>query len=177
MAETLYPVRQRCKKCGKGFPERGAIMGLYDTYRCAGMAEPFKRPQDAPKWCTTDRGGSLQWKKRMRHEGEMPKALREDPSASFYWCSHCGFGHVGHSRVNLTVEATRQVRSLQELGEVLLKHRERLGLDRKTAAAKGKIRPVRLKELEEGMAEASWDALFAMLYAYRIKLAVVLNES
>ena len=150
-------------------------MGLYDTYRCAGMAEPFKRPQDAPKWCTTDRGGSLQWKKRMRHQGEMPKALKADPSASFYWCSHCGFGHVGHSRVTLEVEKTRQVRSLAEAGEVLLKHRESLGWDRKTAAAKAGLRPIRLKELEEGSEQASWDAFFKLLDTYRVKVALVLR--
>lgn len=176
MAETLYPVRQRCKKCGKGFPERGAILGLYDTYRCAGMAEPFTRPEDAPRPCVTDKGGTLQWKKRLRHLGELPRALKDDPSASTYWCTtSCGFLHIGHSRVEMEVEKTRQVRSLEEVGDALLKHRERLGLDRKAVAAKAGVRPIRLKELEEGNPAASWDALFKVLAHYRIKLALVLR--
>lgn len=176
MAETLYPKRQRCKTCGKGFPERGAILGLYDTYKCAGMAEPFKHPKDAPRPCVTEKEGRLQWKKRLRHEGELPRALKNDPSASTYWCTtSCGFLHIGHSRVDMEVEKTRQVRSMEELSDALVKHRDRMGLTRAEAAKRMGIRPIRLKELEEGAPTASWAALFQALDFYRIKLALVLR--
>lgn len=171
--ETLYPQRQRCKKCSKGFPEQGAIHGLYCTYRCAGMAEPFKNPKDAPRWCITEKDGKPQWKKRLRHEGEMPRALRDDPSANSYWCQHCGFLHIGHSRVDLKVETTRIVGDIEAIADVLVKARDARGWTRKEAAERAKIRPIRLKELEEAAGEPSWDALFAVSKVYGIRWAAV----
>lgn len=173
MAEKLYPIRQRCKSCGKGFPERGAILGLYDTYKCAGMAEPFKSVKDGPKWCVTDRSGTVQWKKRMRHEGEVPKALKTDPSASFYWCSHCGFGHIGHSRVDLKVESTRQFKTAAECGQALKAFREKKGWDLKTAAAKANIRPIRLREIEEADPKVTMDNVLKVVNAYHVGISLV----
>lgn len=75
----------------------------------------------------------------------------------------------------MEVEKTRQLRSRKELGEVLLKHREGQKWDRKTAAAKASIRPIRLKELEEANENASLEALFNILDTYRIKIALILR--
>lgn len=148
-------------------------MGLYCSYRCASMAEPFKRPQDAPRWCTTDKSGKTEWKKRLRHEGELPRALKDDPSAGVYWCKHCGFLHIGHNRVELAVDKTRRLGSMEDVADVLVKYRESRGWTQKEAAQRIGIRPIRLKELEEGNKAATWDALFATLDYYRIRLAAV----
>ena len=61
MAEKLFPERQRCKKCGKGLGLKSTdpvYLGLYCTPRCAGIAVPATRPQDAPRVEVFRRQGS-----------------------------------------------------------------------------------------------------------------------
>lgn len=173
--ETLYPERQRCKACGKSFPERGAILGLYDTYRCAKMAEPYKKPEDAPRPCVTDKSGKLVWKKRLRHIGEMPKALRDDPSANTYWCQHCGFLHIGHSRVEMNPSSTRSLMTPAQLADVLVKARERRKLSQRDAAKSMGMPWIRLKELEGAKKEATLEMAFLACAYYKIKLAAVFS--
>ena len=85
--EKLFPARQRCKTCGKGLGLRAqdpVHLGLYCTPRCAGMAAPASRPEDAPRGCRRQREGTWAFKRRYRSEQEIPAKLREDASTSWY---------------------------------------------------------------------------------------------
>jgi len=135
------------------------------------MPYPPQKPTEAPRECVTTKEGALAWKRRWKWEGEIPEKIKGDPSVSTYLCGSCGFTHIGHSR-KLEVEETRVVRSRKELAEVLVKSRGRASL--KEVAAVAKIRPIRLKELEDPSSEkVDLDALFAVLALYKVKLAVV----
>lgn len=172
--ETLYPERQRCKKCGKGFPERGALDGLFCSYRCGGFAEPFKKIDDAPRWCKTQKNGKWEWKKRMRSAQELPKALRNDATVSMYWCDHCHFLHLGGSESkNLKFDKKdRLVSSRVELAEILVKSRGDASL-REIGKASG-LQPIRIKELEDPTcSKIDVVILFKLLEFYKLKLAVV----
>lgn len=171
MAESLFPERQRCKKCGKKL-ENTVVLGLYDSYRCATMAEPMKKPEDAPRECKTQRDGVWQFKRRFRSEKEIPKKLQEDPSSNWYWCtSSCGTLHIGHSRVNIEVEKQRVMRSRKDLSDILIKMRGNATL--KQIAARADVRPVRLKELEDPKQEViDISALFKVMKIYRIQLTI-----
>lgn len=172
LSEVLFPKRQRCKACGKKLDEL-VVLGLYDSYRCAGMANPAKNPDEAPRECKTERDGKWQWKRRYRSESEIPVKLREDPSSNWYWCTtSCGNLHIGHSRIKLDVEQQRVVRSREELVDVLLKARGKA--DIKQVAKAAGILPIRLRELENPKSDrVDLDALFKVLKIYRLKLAVV----
>ena len=171
MAETLFPKRQRCKSCGKKL-DKIVVFGLYDSYRCAGIAEPAKSPADAPRECKTERDGKWQWKRRYRSESEIPEKLRNDPTSNWYTCNHCGNLHIGHSRINLETEKQRVVRSREELSDVLIKSRGKA--DIKLVAKQAGILPIRLRELENPKSDkVDLSALFAVLDFYRLKLAVV----
>lgn len=172
MAETLFPKRQRCKACGKKLEDL-VILGLYDSYRCAGMAQPAKTPEEAPRECKTEREGKWQWKRRYRSESEIPVKLREDPSSNWYWCTtHCGNLHIGHSRVNLEVEKQRVVRNREDLADVLVKARGKATVTQVAKVAK--IQPIRLKELEDPKSpKVDLNALFKVLDLYKLKLSIV----
>lgn len=169
--EQLFPFRQRCKVCGKKL-DNLVLLGLYDSYRCAGMAIPPKTPEEAPRECKTERDGKWVWKRRYRSEGEIPTKLREDPSSNWYSCTSCGNLHIGHSRIKLDVESQRVVRSREELVDVLLKARGKADI-RAVAKAAG-VLPIRLRELEDPKSEKiDLNALFKVLGFYRLKLGVI----
>jgi len=171
MAEVMFPKRQRCKTCGKKL-ENLVIMGLYDTYRCASMANPAKTPEEAPRECKTERDGKWQWKRRYRSETEIPEKLRNDPTSNWYWCNHCGNLHIGHSRINLETEKQRVVRDRESLSDVLVKARGKATV--KQVAAVAGILPIRLKELEDPKSsKIDLDALFKVLDVYKLKLSIV----
>lgn len=176
MAEKLFPERRRCKACGKGLGLKSTdpvYMGLYDTPRCAGMANPPTRAQDAPRECTTTRDGRTAFKRRYRSDSEVPDKIRQDPSASLYWCNVCGHRHLGHTRMG-QAEALRVFRSPEDLRDLLVKRRGKASVA-EVAKAAG-VRPIRLKELEAGVGhEEGLDALFKVLAALRVDLAAAIR--
>lgn len=178
-AETLFPERQRCKKCSKGLVAGGGpvFLGLFCSPRCAGLAELHTEPSRAPRECRTERDGRWEFKRRYRSESEIPDRLRSDPSTSWYWCTgHCGSLHIGHSRIDLTKEAFRMIQDPADLADLLIKLRGKA--TRKQVAEVAGIRPIRLKELEEpGTAErVDLGALFKVLSAYRTRAGVALRN-
>ncbi|MCI4659570.1 hypothetical protein [Cryobacterium zhongshanensis] len=178
MAETLFPTRQRCKTCSKklGGPGVAVYLGLHCSPRCAGLAEPHQDAATAPRECKTERNSHWEFKRRYRSFSEIPNNLREDPSTSWYWCGHCGSLHIGHSRIDLTRESHRVLGDREALSDLLVKSRGHATL--KQVAEVAKIRPIRLKELEDPLSlKFDANALFAVLGVYRLKLAAVLREA
>lgn len=175
MTETLFPKRQRCKACGKKL-EQTVVLGLYDSYRCAGMPGPAKTTEAAPRECKTEREGKWEWKRRYRSESEIPTKLREDPSSNWYWCTtSCGTLHIGHSRIKLDVEAQRVLQSRKDLADVLVKARGH-ATHAQVAKVAG-IRAIRLKELEDPkIAAVDIEALFKVIHVYKLKLSVVFKK-
>ncbi|MWB97420.1 hypothetical protein [Agromyces seonyuensis] len=177
MPEKLFPERQRCKACAKklGGPGAPVYLGLHCSPRCAGLAEPHADAAAAPRECKTDRGGRWEFKRRYRSESEIPGNLRDDPTTNWYWCTHCGHLHIGHSRIDLARETHRVLGDRAALADLLVKTRGRA--THKQVAEVAKIRPIRLKELEDPTGEKfDVNALFAVLAVYRIKLAAVLRQ-
>jgi hypothetical protein len=179
MAESLFPDRQRCRKCSKGLGATGAPVfnGLFCSARCAGLAELHTDPEQAPRQCKTLRGGRWEFKVRYRSVGEIPAPVRDDPSANWYWCGHCGALHIGHSRIDLAQEQFRMLASAEDLADLLVKLRGHA--TRKQVAEVAGIRPIRLKELEEpGTAErVDLGALFKVLGTYRTRAGVALRTT
>jgi hypothetical protein len=175
MADVLFPKRQRCKECGKKL-ESLVVLGLYDSYRCAGMAAPAKTPETAPRECKTERDGVWQFKRRYRSESEIPEKLQQDPSSKWYWCTtSCGNLHIGHSRIKLDTEAQRVLKQRSDLADVLVKARG--GATHTQVAKVAGIRPIRLKELEDPKSPSvDLEALFKVLYVYKLKLSVVFKK-
>ncbi|ROR75959.1 hypothetical protein, partial [Plantibacter flavus] len=86
-----------------------------------------------------------------------------------------GHLHLGHSRINLANETHRVLGDRTALADLLTKARGHATL--KQVAEVAKIRPIRLKELEDPTTEkVDFNALFAVLAVYRIKVAAVLKE-
>ncbi|WP_311245454.1 MULTISPECIES: hypothetical protein [unclassified Microbacterium] len=177
--EKLFPERQRCKKCGKGLGANGApvYLGLFDTPRCAGIAEPQKDPSQAPRECKTERNGRWEFKRRYRSVGEIPERIRDDASVDHYWCSnHCGSLHIGHSRIKLDSEQFRMLQSPEDLATLLIKLRGHATL--KQVAEVAGVRPIRIRELEEGTAHPDALAtLFKVMFAYRTRMGIALRRS
>lgn len=181
MAETLFPTRQRCKKCSKGLGANNApvFLGLFCTPRCAGMAPPATHPEMAPRECKTQRdGGKWEFKRRYRSVQEMPAKLRDDPTVSHYVCTNsCGHYHIGHSRINLAREQFRMFAGTKDLAEFLVKSRGKA--TRKQVAEVAGIRPIRLKELEEYTPgdRIDLEALFSVMSLYQARFGAGLKIS
>lgn len=178
VTETLFPARRRCKACGKGLGLRSSdqvLFGLYCSARCAGLATPPRTPEEAPRECRTQRAGQWAWKRRYRSVAEIPDKLRQDPSTSWYPCNSCGHLHVGHTRMG-EAEQFRMFADLStDLPDLLVKLRGK-ATHRQVAQVAG-IRPIRIKELEEGMWQHP-DALknlTELLRTYKVRLGVALN--
>lgn len=175
MAVKLFPERQRCRACSKGFG-KAVLFGLYCSPRCATIAQPVTDPASAPRECVTQREGQWFFKRRYRAEVEIPQPIRDDPSANSYWCNHCGHLHIGHMRIRLDTEQFRMLQGVDDLGDLLVKLRGKA--TRKQVAEVAGIRPIRLKELEEPGATDRIDlaALFAVLAVYRVRPGVALRS-
>jgi hypothetical protein len=175
MSEILFPERQRCKKCRKGF-DKVVLDGLFCSYRCAGLKSPSTRLVDAPRGCKREVSGRWDWKTKFRADSEVPQRLRDDPATNVYWCDFCHFKHVGHSRVQVEdfEKLRRLVGDAVTLGSVILRAREARGLSRKQLAGLLKLPMVRLKEIEEGDPKASLVNTLAVLS--RLRIAVELIE-
>ena len=176
MAEKLFPERRRCKACGKGLGLKSTdpvYLGLYDTPRCAGMANPPTRAQDAPRGCRTLRDGAWQFKVRYRSEQEIPDRLRDDASTSWYWCTEsCGHLHVGRTLVDTKHAENRGLRDRAVVADMLVKARGH-ATHKQVAEAIG-VRPIRVKEWEDpGFDAPSLAVFFKLLKAYRLDLAAV----
>lgn len=175
MAEKLFPARQRCKACSKklGVNRAPVHLGLYCTPRCAGLAEPVLRAEDAPRECKTQRDGKWEFKRRYRSESEIPEKLRSDRSVSWYWCNnHCGQIHIGHSRIDLSRETHRVLPDRAALSDLLVKSRGH-ATHKQVAEVIG-VRPIRIKEWENPEFDtASFDVLLKLLSVYHLKLAAV----
>lgn len=177
MAETLFPQRQRCKTCRKGLGQSvqdPVYLGLYCTPRCAGVAAPATRPEDAPRECRTQRDGRWAWKRRYRSESEIPDKLRADPSTSWYTCSHCAHWHVGRTLVELKKAENRGLRRRADLSDLLIKARG--SATHKQVGAAAGVRPIRVKEWEDpSFDNPSLEVLFKLLSVYRVDLAAVFS--
>lgn len=151
MAEKLFPQRKRCKRCSKGLGlhySDSVLFGLYCSTACAGIPVPPTNPADAPRECVTQRDGQWQFKRRYRSEVEIPDKLRQDPSTSWYWCNVCGHLHIGHTRMG-EAEKFRIFMDAADLCDTLVKVRGKASI--KDVARAAGVRPVRLKELEQGI--------------------------
>lgn len=175
--EVTFPERKRCRGCSKLLGGAGAavLLGLFCSARCAGMAELVTEVDLAPRECKTQRGGVWEFKRRYRSVGEIPDRLRADASTNWYWCTgHCGALHIGHSRIDSTREQFRMLQQPGDLADLLVKLRGKA--TRKQVAEVAGIRPIRLKELEEGIGHPeSLSTLFRVLGAYRTRLGVALR--
>lgn len=171
--KLTYPRRRRCLGCGRGLgvsPTGPVLDGLYCSPACAKVPTPADRAADAPRECKTQRENRWVFKRKYRCEEEIPDKLREDPSTNFYRCSHCRHLHIGHSRV-AAPETLRALSAPQDLADFLVKSRGRA--TRKQVAAAARIRPIRLKELEEPAKDQRVDlqALFEVLDVLGVRLA------
>ena len=172
MAIKLYPTRQRCKECSKKL-EKTVLDGLYCSYKCAKLPEPFKTPAEAPRQCKLERNNEWIWKQKYRAEVELPDKLQNDPATNIYRCAHCHFLHVGHDRATGT-EKARLIRDAESLGSVLIRRREELNLTRKDVSLKIKTRPIRIKEIEENSENINTETLFKLLKHYKMKMNLLL---
>lgn len=176
MAEVLFPKRQRCKACGKGLGKRPSdpvYDGLYCTPVCAGIAAPALKAQDAPRECRTQRDGLWVFKRKYRSESEIPDKIREDASTSWYRCSHCRHLHIGHTRMG-EPEKFRMFQNIEtDLPDLLVKLRGKA--THKQVAAVAGVRPIRVKELEQGVVHPEHQkTLTKVLSVYGVRLGVSL---
>lgn len=176
MAETTFPQRKRCKTCrgslGKTVHDP-VLFGLYCSPRCAGIAVPSSLPENAPRECKTQREGKWVFKRKYRSESEIPDALRSDPSTSWYVCSHCGHLHVGHTRMGEAEKFRMFEDPLRDLPDLLVKLRG--GATHKQVAEVAGVRPIRIKELEQGIRHPeALETLAKVLKVYRVRLGVAL---
>lgn len=177
MTETMFPKRQRCKACSKSLGKSAhdpVLFGLYCSPKCAGIANPATRAEDAPRECTTMRDGAKVWKRIYRSESEIPDRLRQDPSTSWYVCAS-GHTHIGHTRMG-EAEAFRMLNSPDDLADFLIKRR---GAATHTQVAKAAgVQPIRLKELENPKKGQRVDihVLFAVMAVLASRPGVAIKE-
>lgn len=168
MAETLFPKRQRCKACRGAFTGH-VLNGLYCSYKCANHPEPTKDASKAPRECAYQRDGKFVFKRKFRCEQEIPDTIMSKPDVSVYTCKHCLYIHTG-TAVARTVKEQKSIGSMAELSEVFVKMRGKA--TRTTVGNVAGVRPIRIKEIEEGADRIDPEALFALLKLYRISLSV-----
>lgn len=167
MAETLFPKRQRCKACAHKLDDT-VLSGLFCSYRCAQHPQPATDAAKAPRECAYERDGKFVFKRRFRCASEIPTSITSRPDVSVYTCSHCLFLHTG-TAVARTVKESKAIGSMAELSELLVKARG--SATRATVAKVAGVRPIRVKEIEEGAERIDPAALFALLRLYRVSLS------
>lgn len=179
MTETLFPKRQRCKGCSKSLGKTvqdPVLFGLYCSPKCAGIAAPATRVEDAPRECRRTIDDVWHFKRRYRSVEEIPTGLRSDPSTSSYACRHCGHLHIGRTLVATERAQNRGLRDRADLADLLGKARG--GATIKQVGAVLQVRPIRIKECEDPSFDApSLTILFALCALYRIDLAAVFRRS
>lgn len=177
MAETLFPQRQRCKKCRGNLGKQVSdpvLFGLYCSPRCAGIANPATNPEQAPRECKTQRDGKWVFKRAYRSETEIPDKIRSDPSTNWYTCTS-GHLHIGHSRIG-EAEKFRMLGSPTDLADFLIKRRGK-ATHTQVAKAAG-VQPIRLKELENPKKNQRVDVhvLFAVMSVLGARPGVGIKE-
>lgn len=178
MADKTFPARQRCRACrgklGGSAAEREPVyFGLYCSTRCAKLPALVEHAVDAPRGCKTFRENRWVFKRRYRSEFEIPDLIKADPSSNTYWCEHCGHLHSGHSRLG-EAEAFRSLKRPEDLQDFLVKRRG--SATRAQVAQVAGVRPIRLKELETGVAHPeNLQTLFKVLTALGSNPGVVIS--
>lgn len=151
------------------------LFGMYCCAGCAGMSEPARKAEQAPRGCRTRRDGSWVFKKRYRHPGEAPDRLTGDQGMSRYWCTEaggCGHLHYGRTLVEMKGAANRGLRDRDAIADMLTKARGR-ATHAQVAKAAG-VRPIRIKEWEDPTFDApSLSVLFELARLYRLDLVAV----
>lgn len=175
MTETIFPARQRCKKCRQKL-DTIVLNGMYCSYKCVPHPEPAKTIEDTPRHCKRQVGERWDWKAKYRHEGEVPERLRLDPATNIYRCDNCLFLHVGHSRVAPadTEKLRRTVHDEVVLGSVIRRRREQLNWDKTRLAKDLKVPAIRITEIERGDKKVDISVLFKLLH--RLKITVEMIE-
>lgn len=100
MSITLYPDRQRCRKCRRFFGA-AVIRGQWCSYHCAGMDVPSDDPADWPRehYKRTRISQPPVPKSSFNSEAEARARIpRGDASLTLYVCKYCGTWHMGHKR-------------------------------------------------------------------------------
>lgn len=172
--EMLFPQRKNCKKCRSKLDRHGTVLdGLYCSYKCGGYSAPITELAKAPRHCVSvdSNGNNVKFKRKWLALDFVRDEIRKDSTSNFYFCDNCHFLHVGHSRAT-GKETARLISNPKELGSVLL--RIRGDRDIKEVAARIKVRPIRIKEIEAGLDTMSLDVLFALMKHYRLKLNLLL---
>ena len=164
--EKRFPERQRCRKCaqklgGPGTGVPGAV--LHAAVRRHGRARA-RCSRTLPGECKTERGGRWEFKRRYRSSSRSGQAPRR-PVDELVHLQHCGHLHIGHSRIDLATETHRVLGDRAALVDFLVKSRG--NATHKQIAEVAKIRPIRLKELEDPTSEkVDLNAFFAVLAVY-----------
>jgi hypothetical protein len=175
MPETLYPQRQRCKTCRKGFTDI-VLEGLYCSYRCGKFTAPTSNIEDTPRSCKREVNGSWGYKTRFKSEQEVPQKYRDDPSTNIYICDNCHTYHIGHSRPDATEvpreKLIRYVKNEKELGSVIERYMSSRNIDTKTLAKKLKIPAIRIKEIFEGSDKVKANILFNVMNELRLRIEI-----
>lgn len=171
--KDLFPTRQRCKTCRKKLDEI-VIAGQYCSYRCGHFPSPSKTIEDAPRGCKRENNGKWEYKVRYKSPDVVPAKWHNDPSTNIYLCDNCRMYHIGHSRPDSTqiAEFSRYVKTQKELGSVLKRQREQLGIERKWLAEKLKVPMIRITELENGDKDASLEVLIKLLPLIKLQITL-----
>lgn len=171
MKIKVYPERKRCRKCGKAL-KNIVLDGIYCSYDCGQLPAPIEDIDKAPRQCKMERDRVWMWKQRYRSIEEVPDRFKEDAATNIYRCNNCRFLHIGHSRP-LGKETSYVVYDNVSLGTFLQKVRENRKETRRDIATKIRIRPIRIKEIEEGSAIINTEALFLLLKYYKMKINIL----
>lgn len=174
MAEKIYPERQRCKTCKKGFKEL-VLEGLYCSYRCGRFANPSASIDLAPRSCKRQVNGTWGYKTRYKSQQEVPEKFKNDPSTNIYICENCHMYHIGHSRIPSPQEEERLVRyvnSYKEIGSVIQRYRESKNIDKKLLAKKIGIPIIRITEVENSSPKVTAQMLFIVLDALKLRIEI-----
>lgn len=172
VTETLYPERQRCKTCRKGF-DKIILAGLYCSYKCGKYPLPAKNVDEAPRSCKRQVNGKWDYKTKYVFPDQVPDKFKQDSTTNIYLCDNCRTWHIGHSRPEEYESLTRYVNSYKELGSVIQRHRETLQVDKKVLAKTLKIPAIRITELENGEPDVSLSVLFKVLEALKLKISIM----
>lgn len=172
MPTSLYPNRQRCKKCRKSFTDI-VVAGEYCSYRCGGFPSPAKTIAEAPRGCKREVNGSWGYKTRFKAPSEVPPKYQSDPSTNIYLCDNCRHYHIGHSRPEEAPEKLkRYVSSYEELSSVISRMLTQQNIDKKQLAKSLKVPTIRITEILEASPKVSPVLLFKVISALRLRVDI-----
>lgn len=91
---SLWPTRQRCRKCRNYFGFFLVVDRMYCSYECAGRPDPREGldPKDAPRCCRVWVQGVWEWKRTYWTMGD---AIARGPKNTVtYRCGFCDNWHL-----------------------------------------------------------------------------------